>query len=161
MTGQRRILVLGLGNRLLTDDCVGPLVIDALQTRNHGGDTAPGVRLQEGGTLGLALLPDVEDASALVVVDAARFGGAPGDVRIFEGDAMDAQVGRSATSVHEAGLADLVSAARFAGYLPERRALVGIAPVETGWGLTPTPAVAAAIPRACAAIDEILARWTQ
>ncbi len=157
MRAQRKILVLGLGNRLLTDDAIGPLAIDAMQARAPGGRVA----LLEGGTLGLALLPDIEDADALIVVDAARFGGAPGDVRVFEGGAMDDQVSGVASSVHEAGLADLMSAARFAGYLPERRALVGIAPDSTDWGLVPTPPVAAAMPAACAAIESLVERWAR
>jgi hydrogenase maturation protease len=158
---QRKILVLGLGNRLLTDDGVGPLIVDALQARGFARGVEARVELREGGTLGLALLPEIEVAEALIVVDAARFGGAPGELRVFEGDAMDGQVGGAKSSVHEAGLADLMGAARFAGWLPERRALVGVAPEATGWGLTPTPAVAAAMPAACAAIDLLIERWAQ
>lgn len=157
--GKGGVLVLGLGNRLLTDDGVGPAILDELRTV----DALPraNTRLCDGGTVGLALLPLVEDADALIVLDAARFFGAPGAVRVFLGEEMDAQAGRAANSVHEAGLADLLSAARLAGVLPERRALVGVEPAETGWGLSPTPAVAAAKQRACAEVRALVERWTQ
>jgi len=155
MGGGGGLLVLGLGNRLLTDDGIGPAVLDMLRDRPIAA------RLCDGGTVGLALLPLVEDADALIVLDAAHFSGAPGAVRVFLGPDMDAQAGRAANTVHEAGLADILSAARLSGVLPERRALVGVQPEHTGWGLAPTPAVAAAAPRACAEAIALIQRWTQ
>ena len=53
----------------------------------------------------------------------------------------------------------LIGAARLSGSLPDRRALVGIAPLSVEWGLEPTPEVAASIPLACAKIEEIIERW--
>ncbi|MGO4872882.1 MAG: hydrogenase maturation protease [Roseiarcus sp.] len=160
MAAGDKILVLGLGNSLLGDDGVGVHVVEAL--RRAGVEQRPGlpVSARDGGTLGLALLPEIEAASALVVVDAARFGGAAGEVRVFEGEAIDAEVGRARSSVHEVALADLVCAARLTGHLPQRRALVGVAPQTTDWGLAPSAAVAAAVPAACAAIEALIARWS-
>lgn len=155
------LLVLGLGNRLLTDDGVGLAVLDLLEAEAKGALATAGARLCDGGTVGLGLLPLVESAHALIVVDAANFSEQPGAVRVFLGEAMDAQAGRAANTVHEAGLADLLSAARLTGGLPERRALVGIQPEQTGWGLAPTPAVAAAAPRACAEALALVRRWAQ
>ena len=153
------LLVLGLGNSLLKDDGIGIHVIAALE-RTRTAPTSDGfVRFCDGGTLGLSLLPQIEGADGLILVDAARFGGAPGDVRVFDAEAMDVQVGGARSSAHELAVADLVGAARLSGALPERRALVGIAPSDISWGLEPTPEVAAAIPAACAAIEAIIERW--
>ena len=104
-------------------------------------------------------MPEIEAATALIVVDAANFGGAPGDVRVFDADAMDVQLGAAKSSAHELALADLIGAARLSGSLPERRALVGIAPSAVEWGLEPTPEVAASIPLACAEIESLIERW--
>ena len=153
-----KILVLGLGNALLTDDGIGLHVIAALD-RDNGRRSDGSVVVLDGGTLGLALLPEIEAATALIVVDAANFGGAPGDVRVFDADAMDVQLSVTKTSAHELALADLVGAARLSGSLPGRRALVGIAPSSVEWGLEPTPEVAASIPVACAKIEGIIERW--
>ncbi len=160
MAAGGKILVLGLGNALRGDDGVGVDVVDALRRAGVEARRDSSVSARDGGTLGLALLPEIESASALVVVDAARFGGAPGEVRVFEGEAMDAQVGRARSSVHEVALADLLGAASLTGHLPARRALVGVAPQSTDWGLAPSAAVAAAVPAACAAIEGLLARWS-
>jgi hydrogenase maturation protease len=155
---REKVLVLGLGNTLLADDGIGPHVIAAFGRADAKAGAAPVVIL-DGGTLGLSLLPEIETATALIVVDAASFGGAPGEVRVFDEDAMDALLGGAKTSAHELALADLIGAARLNGLLPERRALVGIAPGYVGWGLAPTPAVAASIPLACAEIEGLIEKW--
>ena len=153
------VLVLGLGNRLLKDDGIGLHVLAAFGRTGAPRAGAATVRLCDGGTLGLSLLPEIGGANALIVVDAARFDGAPGEVRVFDGDAMDAQVGGARSSAHELALADLLGAALLTCALPERRALVGIAPADVTWGLEPTPETAAGVPAACAAIEAILERW--
>ena len=148
------VLVLGLGNRLLCDDAAGPLAVDALAT------TCPGdAEFRDGGTMGLSLLPQIEDAAAFIAVDAALFGAEPGTVRVFEGMAMDQQLGGRKRSAHEVALFDLMAAAALNGRLPVRRALVAVEPASTALGLAPTPAVAAAIPQLCSAVEELLQRW--
>ncbi|MCW2310227.1 hydrogenase maturation protease [Rhodobium gokarnense] len=117
--------------------------------------------LRDGGTIGLGLLPDIADADALIVVDAAELHAAPGAVRVFEGAEMDAQVGRSKGSVHEIALSDVMTAAALSGSRPERRALIAIQPEILSWGTEPTGAVAAAIPDACAAIAGLVDKWTR
>lgn len=153
--GDSSVLVLGLGNRLLSDDAAGPLAVDALV--DDGADA--GVQYCDGGTIGLGLLPAIEDAGALIAIDAARFGAEPGTVRVFEGDAMDHQLGGRKASAHEVALADLMAAAALGGRLPARRALVAVEPASTALGLAPTAPVQAALPRLCEAVRDLLQRW--
>lgn len=153
------VLVLGLGNTLLSDDGAGVHVVEAL--RGEAGTFAAGgeVVLRDGGTLGLALLPEIESADALIVVDAAAFSAEPGTVRVFEGAAMDAQLAGKRHTVHEVNLVDLMGAAELSGVRPQRRALVGIEPQSFEWGLSPTPPVVAALPVACAAVGALIREW--
>lgn len=151
-----RVRVIGFGNRLLGDEAAGPMVVDRLMGRG----LPAGVDLVDGGTIGLALLPEIEHAGALVAVDAARFGAAPGTVRVFEGTAMDALLGGRRHSAHEVALGDLVAAAALTGGLPARRALVAVEPAQTSLALEPTPAVAAAIPAMVDAVERLVRRWT-
>ena len=155
MLKNEAMLVLGLGNRLLCDDAAGPLAVDSLAL-SSGASAAV---FLDGGTIGLSLLPEVENASAFIAVDAARFGAEPGSVRVFEGSAMDAQLGGCKRSAHEVALADLMGTAALNGRLPTRRALVAVEPFSTALGLVPSPAVATAIPLLCAAVNELLVRW--
>jgi hydrogenase maturation protease len=149
-------LLLGIGNSLLQDDGAGIHVIEALR---DSAALAPSIRLRDGGTIGLALLADIEDCTALIAVDAMELGEAPGTVQTFTGPAMDAQLGGKKRTAHEVALADLLQAAELIGAKPVRRALVGIQPQSTEWGLLPTDPVQAAIPAACAAITSLLAEW--
>lgn len=153
-----RILVLGVGNTLRRDDGFGVHVVDALRSRSEEPalDT---IALRDGGTLGLALLPEIEAADALIVVDAAEIGADPGEVRSFEGAAMDAQLGGRKRTVHEVAVAELLGSARLTGHFPSRAALIAVQPASTDWGLVPTAPVRSAIPLACDAVLALIERW--
>ena len=73
-------LVVGVGNTLLQDDGIGIHIANFLRDDSR---TPANYEIIDGGTIGLALLPDVEDADTLVIVDAAEIGEAPGTVRVF------------------------------------------------------------------------------
>ena len=152
----QKTLILGLGNTLMADEAVGPTVV-----RRLASETDPAAPLQflDGGTLSFTLTMPIEECARLIVVDAAALGAAPGTVRVFEGEAMDRQVSLPAKSVHEVSLADLMDMVRLTTGLPARRALIGIEPAVIDWGDGLTPAVAAAVPAAMAAVRALLARW--
>ncbi len=153
----RKILILGIGNRLLCDDGVGVHVVEQLQ-QHHPAH--PEAEFLDGGTLSFTLAVPIADASALVVVDAAQVAGRPGAIELFEGEAMDRYLaGGGRRSVHEVGLMDMMAIARLSGTLPARRALIGIQPQETGWGEWPTAEVAAAIPAACDLALRLVEQW--
>ena len=119
-----------------------------------------GVDLLDGGTLSFTLAGPIEEADALVVVDAANLKGPPGTLQVFEGEAIDAFLtGNRKSSVHEVGLTDLRAIAMLAGHWPEHRAMVAIQPQVVDWGEVPTPAVAAAIPPAADAVRDLIRRW--
>ena len=152
-----KILVLGIGNTLLSDEGVGIHVLRALA---DGEPLPEDVELMDGGTLSFTLAGPIEDADALIVVDAAHIKGEPGAWRLFEGEAMDSfMLGNRKSSVHEVGLTDLRAIAILAGHWPERRAMVAIQPQVVDWGDLPTPAVARAIPPACMAIRNLIESW--
>lgn len=150
-----RVLVLGVGNPLMSDDGAGLHMLQALAS------SCPfdGVEFVDAGTLSLLLLPRLEAADGLLVLDAAHFADAAGTLRALEGPAMDEFLRSSRCSVHEVGLRDLLDAARLTGGLPQRRAFVGVQPLAVGWGESLSPAVQAAVPGAVALGLEILARW--
>jgi hydrogenase maturation protease len=150
-----QLLVLGIGNILLRDEGAGVLVIRELEARVAAGDLrlAEDVRLLDGGTLGLDLLPIISDARALVIVDAVDFRADPGSVRVIRGaDIVAALEGH--VSPHQVGVGDLVATARLLGTLPAEVALVGIQARDIAIGLDPSPSVLAGIP---VAVDAVLA----
>lgn len=143
------VVVLGIGNILVQDEGLGVHAVRALMER----DLPAGVEVIDGGTLGIELLPIVEDAQSLILIDAARFAGSPGEIRALRGDELTGSYGGH-VSPHQAGAADLIAVARLTGTLPERCTLFGIQPVTTGFGLELSPTVSTALP---ALIEAVLA----
>jgi len=150
-----RTLVLGLGNTLRSDDGVGAHVVEALTALKTGRN----VTLRDGGTIGLALLSEIEESGALIAIDAAELGAEPGTVRVFAGADMDGQLRGKKQTAHEVALADLIAAARLSGHMPPRCALVAIQPGSTEWGLSPTEPIRSAIPTACSAVLSLVEDW--
>jgi hydrogenase maturation protease len=151
------VLVLGLGNTLLSDEGVGVHTVRHLETLPNTPET---VRFLDGGTLSFTLAGPIEEADQLIVVDAAELGAPPGTLRCFEGADMDAFLGSNRKrSVHEVSLLDLMAVSHLTGRLPSRRALLGIQPASTDWGEQPTAPVAAVIPAAAEQIRDLIERW--
>jgi hydrogenase maturation protease len=152
------ILVLGIGNTLLSDEGVGIHVVNALLAAPEG--PRKGVEYLDGGTLSFTLAGPIQDADALIVVDAAQLNAAAGALQVFLGEDMDRFLNANQkSSVHEVGLTDLRSIAILAGHWPERRALLGIQPQKLDWGEQPTDSVAATIPLACNRINSLIDGW--
>jgi hydrogenase maturation protease len=151
--GDAGVVVLGLGNVLCSDDGLGVVAVRRIGARGRlSGD----VRVLDGGTLGLSLLPYFETARAVVLVDAVALDAPPGTLVRLE----RAELGRGLErlSVHQVGVADLVEAADLMGWLPDDVVLLGLVPETTALGLDLSPAVADAMPALVAAVVDELHR---
>jgi len=156
---KQNVLVLGLGNTLLSDEGAGIHVIRYLQEQFPD---RPNVEYLDGGTLSFTLSEPIENADAPIVVDAAELGTEAGVVRCYQDKAMDDFVGGNRKrSVHEVSLIDLLAVAYLTERLPKRRALVGIQPASVDWGDQPTQKVADAIPTAGRQILDLIEAWHQ
>lgn len=151
------ILVLGLGNTLLRDEAVGVRVAELLAS--HPAAAALGLRCLDGGTMGLTLLVEMEDAGAMVVIDAAALGREPGAIEIFEGAGMDRFLRTRSRNAHDIGLDDLMDALRLREAVPARRALVGIQPGDMRVGEEMTDPVRDAVAPAARAILDLVRGW--
>lgn len=137
-----RVLVLGLGNPLLADDGAG---LELLALVEDAGPWPSNVRLVDGGTWGMSLLPDVLDAERLLVLDAVRTGREPGAVVRGEDDAVPRWYARPA-SPHQVDLHEVLAAADLLDGMPSRLVVVGIEPALTDeLHLGVTPEVAASL----------------
>jgi hydrogenase maturation protease len=148
---------MGVGNILLRDEGVGVRVARELHRLAASGHVAvpPGTRVVDGGTLGLDLLPLIDDSRALLMVDAVDLGGPPGTVAVLHADELHAALAGH-VSPHQVGIGDLLAAARLMGTLPEAVALVAIQPGEITIGLELSAGVEAAVPAAVrAAVGEL------
>lgn len=150
-------LILGIGNTLLSDEGVGIHMLGYL--REHFPEL-PGDSYLDGGTLSFTLASWIEEADNLIVVDAAELNSSPGDVEVFEGDALDRFAGKTKRSVHEVSLGDLLQIAHLTDALPCNRALVAIQPGNIDWGPDLSEPVARALPAAAHQVVRLTRKWT-
>lgn len=149
------IIVLGLGNLIRSDDGVG---VHAVRQLLEDRRVPENVEVLDGGTLGLQLLPSIEEATHLLAIDAVRAGASPGTIHRF--DIADMQPLPGTPSVHQLGFADLLAALRLLEKFPKHMILLGVQPEETGWGDRLSPSVQASLPGLIEAAISQLEEWT-
>jgi hydrogenase maturation protease len=154
---EKHVLVLGIGNLLWADEGFGVRAAEAL----HAGFRLPAeVRVMDGGTQGLFLLPYVQRASRLLIFDAIDFGLAPGEIRVIRDDEVPRYMGAKKVSMHQTGFQEVLACARLLGDYPTRLALIGVQPVVLDdYGGSLRPQVRARIPEAVALAVEVLREW--
>ena len=148
-------VVLGLGNILLGDEGVGVRVVERLLERYA---FPPDVKVLDGGTLGLDLMPYVEAADHLLVIDALDVGAEPGTIARLEGDEIPAFLSIK-ISPHQMGLSDLLSVARLTGTYPQDVVLWGVQPAVIDVGLDLSPIVADELETLADRVLEEMRRW--
>lgn len=121
------VLILGIGNVLWADEGFGVRCVEQLASRYTFDDN---VRLLDGGTQGLYLLPFLEEADSLIVFDAVDYGLEPGTLKIVENDEVPQFMGAKKMSLHQTGFQDVIATAQLMGYCPEQLLLIGCQPEE-------------------------------
>jgi len=138
--------VLGIGNVLLRDEGVGCHVVHALE-----GIPLPDVKIIDGGTC-----PDVlqllEDADKLIIVDAVKGGGTPGQIYRFHLEDITLEQ-KPFLSLHDIGLVDNLMLMQLWRNIGEA-VIIGVEPREINWGLELSPELQEKMPQI---IDAILA----
>jgi len=126
-----RISLIGLGNILLQDEGVGVQAVEALR---KSFDFPEDVRLIDGGTLGLDLLPFIEGMEGILFIDALDLQKEPGTIAIIEDKDLPSFLAPK-LSLHQVGLSDLLFASSLMGIRPPKITLVGIQPEKVDVGL--------------------------
>lgn len=147
-------LVIGLGNPLMGDDGFGLVALARLRDEW----TLDGVELTDGGTWGMSLLPLVEDAERLVLLDAIAADAAPGEVVVLERDRLPIYLSRK-LSPHQVDMRDVLATAEWRGRLPRETVAIGVQPESVEMSLELTPAVDRGIEPAVAAVIARLMQW--
>lgn len=150
-----RIVLLGVGNPLMGDDGTGLALLGRLAER---GPWPPGAMLVDGGTWGMNLLPVIEEATHLVILDAVRTGAAPGTVVVLGREELPRALAHK-LSPHQIDLKEVLALAELRGTLPTHAAAVGIEPERVDWGTELSPCVAARLDEAVDAVCRTLEGW--
>jgi hydrogenase maturation protease len=148
-----KILVLGVGNVLLSDEGAGVRAVEQLQRRYV---FPPQVEFVDGGTMGLDLLGYLDDASHLFIIDAILSGKPPGSV-IIEKLLDPPAYFRQKISPHQIGLSELLAVAAMQDCLPPSITLFGIVPLDLSTGIEMSPEANAAVEQVVLAVVKELA----
>lgn len=155
--GAYETLILGIGNVLWADEGFGIRTIEALHERYAFPDT---VRVMDGGTQGIFLLPWVRNAKRLLIFDAIDFGLAAATLKVIRGDNVPRFMGAKKVSMHQAGFQEVLSSADLAGDLPEELVLIGVQPeLLDDYGGSLRPSVKAKIDPAIQLGLNVLHEW--
>ena len=139
----RGLLLLGLGNDILTDDGVGLFVVRELQSKLAAH---PSIDIRETTEMGLALLDFITGYRTVVIVDSIQTGKAsPGFVHELNAPALSQLTGRTP---HFVGVGETLALGRQLGLaMPEQVRIFAIE-VEDPFtlGTTMTPVLQSALP---------------
>lgn len=141
-------VVIGLGNPLMGDDGIGLALLARL---TEGWEVEPAATLVDGGTWGMNLLPTIEDAGRLILLDAINVGAAPGTVV----ELARHQIPRflaTKISPHQVDLRDVLAVAELRRTLPEDTIAIGLQPAVVALSEMLTPVVQDRVDEAVAAV---------
>ena len=149
------ILVLGIGNILNTDEGVGVFAARALRDKYPN----PGhFAIEDGGTLGLNLLPMVDDATHLLILDAVDAGKSPGTVIEMQGDDIPL-FGGARLSEHQITFQEVLGLAMLRNRLPAKLHLIGVQPVDLSVGVGLSDVVSEVLPDVIRRAEIVLKHW--
>ncbi len=137
------------------DDAIGPWAVRLLEATYR---LPEGVSAEDVGTPGLDLAAFVEGLDALVVVDAVRARGRPGEVRRYYKQGVLGTRPALALTPHEPGLREALLTSELHGAVPRDVVLVGVIPERVDGSVGLSAAARRALPAAVAAVVSELAR---
>ncbi len=149
------IVVLGVGNILLTDEGFGVHVVNQLREDYVFN---PPITILDGGTMGMELLTYMRGMTKLVLVDAIHGGEAPGTVYEFPHEEMNHYF-TEAISVHEVGMQDILRIRALQEDPLEDAVVIGVEPESLELGLTLSETTQAAVEDVKGRVLAVLSAW--
>ncbi|WP_088186297.1 HyaD/HybD family hydrogenase maturation endopeptidase [Desulfosporosinus sp. FKA] len=136
-----KIMVMGVGNILLSDEGLGVRFLDELAHKS----LPQNVELLEGGTAGLELVHLIQEIDFLIIIDAinaqsepgALFRFHPGDIKVFPE--------QYEVSFHQIGIIEVLTMANILGHAPQTL-IFGVQPKKLDWGMELSPEIQSLFP---------------
>ncbi len=148
--GERRVVLMGVGNPMRGDDAVGVAVIQRLQEY-----PIPSVMLLNTETVPESYIGKVEShrPTHVLLIDAANFGGRPGDTRLIDSQ----HIGGHAVSTHSLPLTIFISYIEKS--LGVEVLLLGVQPKTVVFSEELTPELAEASERIAETLRRVLSEY--
>lgn len=150
--------VIGFGNKFLSDDGIGPVVIGQLEKIGFSKDK--NIEIIDLGTSGTDLIFHIKECPRIIIIDALDAGQDPGKViRIKEEDIQQyCNEGLLSLSLHDLNLADILKLSR-ALKLKTDITIIGIKPLNIEFGEGLSPEIEEKIPEIISLVDQTLKQY--
>jgi hydrogenase maturation protease len=122
---KKHVMILGVGCILFSDEGFGVRVIEKLQEQYEFPDT---VSVVDGGVLGVNLLGVISQADHLIVVDAIRNKGNPGDMYRLYDEEIPERI-RAKNSLHQVDFLEALTLCQALDKVPDT-VIVGVEPED-------------------------------
>lgn len=124
----KKTLVIGVGNTLLSDEGVGVAVAKALMDE----ELPAGVQVMDAGCALCDMLIGLDEFDQVIIVDAVRGGGNPGDIYRFDSTVLAdrSSAPHCSASLHEIGLLESIAMAEIAGTEVPPITIIGVEPLK-------------------------------
>ncbi len=134
---KRDVIVVGIGNVLMSDEGIGVHIARRL---TEAKEQYSQVDFLDAGAAGLSLLHLIANRKKAIIIDCAKMGEEPGTMRRFGLDDIKSIKTLSGLSLHEADISRIVTLAKFLGQLPKEVIFFGIEPelLDPGQNLSKT-----------------------
>lgn len=147
-----KLTVLGIGNILMRDDGIGVLVMEAVRDSRDWDEE---VEFIDGGAGGLGLMPIIESAHRLLVLDAADMGLDVGEIRVVSPEQVsNSSQGR--ISLHDAPFIETWRLCKQFFTAPPAT-LLAIQAADVTYGRELSPALAAKMDELVRSVGQIVA----
>ncbi len=120
-----QIMILGIGSILFSDEGFGIRVIEELDRQYEFPEN---VSVVDGGVLGVHLLGVMSEADQLIVIDAVKNKGNPGDLYRIEGKDLPERI-RSKNSLHQIDFLESLTLCQALDKVPET-VVLGMEPLD-------------------------------
>lgn len=151
----RQTTIIGLGSPLMGDDGLGLAAVARL-TAHY--ELPSDVVVVDGGTWGMSLLPDIEDADRLLMIDAIKANQVPGTEILLDRAGLPRHLALK-SSAHEVGLSEVIALADFRGTLPQETWALGLEPEVVELCTELSPRISVAVDGLVARIVRMLEDW--
>lgn len=150
-----KIIVLGIGNILISDEGFGVRVVEKLQECYKFPDN---VQLLDGGTMGYELLYRLIGIQKLILIDAVNGDAAPGTLFRFSGPEVNAYYSQK-VSMHQLGIQEVLAMLEITDNTVPDLLVLGVQPASLEFGLDLSPIIEAAAETVAAQVIRQLKDW--
>lgn len=150
-----KTVVVALGNTLMGDDGLGIAALERLQRQWR---VPSAVELVDGGTAGMSLLPIIEGAARVLLLDAIDMRADPGTFLVIARDRLPRYLATK-ISPHQIDLRDVLALAELRGTLPGEALAMGLQPAEIRMSTELSDAVSRGLDKLVNEVVRLLERW--